>query len=80
MAPVSEPLPKAGDRWNIYRIVMNGDHLIVELNNERTVDKRDDKPPVALLLFSGPAVRCVFARFKSGNSDKVFNLLRPSRQ
>ena len=42
MAPVSEPLPKAGDRWNIYRIVMNGDHLIVELNNERTVDKRDD--------------------------------------
>ena len=48
VAPVSEPLPKAGDRWNIYRIVMDGDHLIVELNNERTVDVRDDK------LASGP--------------------------
>ena len=48
VAPVSEPLPKAGDRWNIYRIVMDGDHLIVELNNEQTVDVRDDK------LVSGP--------------------------
>ncbi|MGB0441112.1 MAG: family 16 glycoside hydrolase [Pseudohongiellaceae bacterium] len=27
----------------MYRIVMDGDHLIVELNNERTVDVRDDK-------------------------------------
>ena len=48
MAPVSEPLPKAGDHWNVYRIVMDGDHLIVELNNEQTVDVRDDK------LVSGP--------------------------
>ena len=48
VAPVSQPLPKAGDRWNIYRIVMEGDHLIVELNNEQTVDVRDDK------LVSGP--------------------------
>jgi len=48
VAPVSEPLPKAGDHWNIYRIVMDGDHLIVELNNEQTVDVRDDK------LVSGP--------------------------
>ena len=48
VAPVSEPLPKAGDHWNIYRIVMNGDHLVVELNNKRTVDVRDDK------LASGP--------------------------
>lgn len=48
VAPVSEPLPKAGDRWNIYKLIMDGDHLIVELNGERTVDVRDDK------LASGP--------------------------
>ncbi|MEC8331839.1 MAG: family 16 glycoside hydrolase, partial [Pseudomonadota bacterium] len=34
--------------WNVYRIVMDGDHLTVELNNEQTVDVRDDK------LVSGP--------------------------
>jgi hypothetical protein len=48
VAPVSEPLPKAGDKWNVYRIVMDDDHLIVELNNRRTVDVRDSK------LSSGP--------------------------
>lgn len=48
VAPVSEPLPKAGDRWNVYKLIMDGDHLIVELNGERTVDVRDDK------LSSGP--------------------------
>ncbi len=45
---VSEPLPKAGDRWNIYKITLDGDHLVVELNGRRTVDVRDDK------LASGP--------------------------
>lgn len=48
VAPVDEPLPKAGDRWNIYKLVLDGDHLIVELNGRRTVDVRDDK------LASGP--------------------------
>ena len=48
VAPVSEPLPKAGDRWNVYKLIMDGNHLIVELNGERTVDVRDDK------LASGP--------------------------
>jgi len=48
VAPVSDPLPKAGDRWNVYKIIMDGNHLIVELNGERTVDVRDDK------LSSGP--------------------------
>lgn len=48
VAPVSEPLPKAGDQWNVYTLIMDGDHLIVELNNERTVDVRDSK------LRSGP--------------------------
>jgi hypothetical protein len=41
-------LPKAGDRWNIYKLILDGDHLIVELNGERTVDVRDNK------LASGP--------------------------
>lgn len=48
VAPVTEPLPKAGDHWNVYKLIMDGDHLIVELNGERTVDVRDDK------LASGP--------------------------
>lgn len=48
VAPVSDPLPKAGDKWNVYKLIMDGDHLIVELNNERTVDVRDSK------LSSGP--------------------------
>lgn len=48
VAPVSEPLPKAGDHWNVYKLIMNGDHLIVELNGQRTVNVRDDK------LASGP--------------------------
>lgn len=48
VAPVEEPLPKAGDRWNVYKLILDGDHLIVELNNRRTVDVRDDK------LASGP--------------------------
>lgn len=48
VAPVEEPLPKAGDRWNIYILRLDGNHLVVELNNRRTVDVRDDK------LASGP--------------------------
>ena len=35
---------------------------------------------MALLPFSGPAVRCGFARFKSGNFDRVFNLVGTRRQ
>lgn len=48
IAPVSEPYPKVGDRWNIYKITARGNHLVVELNGETTVDVRDDK------LASGP--------------------------
>ena len=38
-----EPMPKAGNRWNIYDITARGDHLIVVLNGQRTVDVRDGK-------------------------------------
>lgn len=43
IAPVSDPLPKAGDKWNIYKLIAQGDRLIVELNGERTVDVRDSQ-------------------------------------
>ena len=48
IAPVNEPRPTVGGKWNVYVITLNGNHLVVELNNERTVDVRDD------LLASGP--------------------------
>lgn len=48
IAAVDEPRPTAGNSWNVFVITLEGDHLIVELNNERTVDVRDD------LLASGP--------------------------
>ena len=41
IAPVEEPRPKAGDRWNVYKIILQNDHLVVELNGKRTVDVRD---------------------------------------
>ena len=43
VAPVDEPRPTAGDKWNTYKITMNGDHLVVELNGEVTADVRDSK-------------------------------------
>lgn len=48
IAPVDEPRPTVGGKWNVYVITLQGDHLIVELNNKRTVDVRDS------LLASGP--------------------------
>ena len=43
VAAIDEPRPTAGDKWNIYKITMNGDHLVVELNGEITADVRDSK-------------------------------------
>ena len=48
IAPVDEPRPTAGNKWNVFVITLDGDHLVVELNNKRTVDVRDS------LLASGP--------------------------
>ena len=45
------PMPKAGNRWNIFDVVARGDHLVVYLNGQRTVDVRDGKHksgPIAL--------------------------------
>jgi hypothetical protein len=48
IAPVAEPRPMAGGKWNIYLLTLQGDHLVVELNGEKTVDVRDS------LFASGP--------------------------
>lgn len=48
IAPVEEPRPTVGNKWNVMVITLDGDHLVVELNNKRTVDVHDD------LLASGP--------------------------
>lgn len=48
IAPVDEPRPTAGNKWNVFVITLDGDHLVVELNGKRTVDVHDD------LLSSGP--------------------------
>ncbi len=43
IAAVDEPRPLAGDKWNIYKITLRGDHLLVQLNGETTVDARDSQ-------------------------------------
>jgi hypothetical protein len=56
IAPVEEPRPKVGGTWNVLVITMEGDHLVVDLNNKRTVDVRDellDSGPIGLQWASG---------------------------
>jgi len=48
IAAIDEPRPTAGNKWNVFVITLDGDHLVVELNGKRTVDVRDS------LLSSGP--------------------------
>ena len=51
IAAVDEPRPMVGDQWNVFHITLRGDHLVVELNNETTVDTRDSQfaeGPIAL--------------------------------
>jgi hypothetical protein len=43
-----DPMPKAGGKWNIYEFTLNGSHLTVVLNGQKTVDVQDSK------LASGP--------------------------
>lgn len=45
------PMPKAGNRWNIFDVTARGDHLVVFLNGQQTVNVRDGKHkagPIAL--------------------------------
>lgn len=51
VAPVRQPPPKAGGKWNTMEVTIKGDHIVVMLNGEKTVDHRDRKfasGPVAL--------------------------------
>jgi hypothetical protein len=51
VAAVAQPFPRAGGKWNNYEVTMKGNHLVVMLNGQKTVDVRDAKfasGPVAL--------------------------------
>jgi hypothetical protein len=51
IAPVAQPMPKAGGKWNTYDITMRGPHLVVVLNGQKTIDTHDakfDSGPFAL--------------------------------
>jgi hypothetical protein len=43
VAPVAQPMPKAGGKWNTYEITARGTHLMVVLNGQKTVDIHDSK-------------------------------------
>ena len=51
VAAVAQPAPKAGGKWNTYEVTMRGDHLVVMLNGQKTIDVRNAKfasGPIAL--------------------------------
>lgn len=51
VAPVAQPAPKAGGKWNTYDVTMRGTHLVVMLNGAKTIDVNDSRfatGPVAL--------------------------------
>jgi hypothetical protein len=35
------PMPKAGGKWNTYDITVKGDHIVLVLNGQKTVDVRN---------------------------------------
>ena len=37
------PMPKAADKWNTYEITAQGNHLVVVLNGQKTVDVTNDR-------------------------------------
>ena len=36
-----DPMPKAGGKWNAYDITVKGDHIVLVLNGQKTVDVRN---------------------------------------
>ncbi len=38
-----DPMPRAGGKWNTFDITIKGDHIVVILNGQKTVDIRDKK-------------------------------------
>ncbi len=56
VAKVAQPMPKAGGKWNTFRITAKGKRLTVVFNGERTVDVEDGKfasGPIALQFGNG---------------------------
>ncbi len=56
VAPVAQPMPKAGGKWNTYEITVRGTQLVLVLNGTRTVDVQDSKfasGPIALQWGAG---------------------------
>lgn len=43
VAPVGEPRPKAGGKWNVYEISMSGPNIKIVLNGKKTVDIQNAK-------------------------------------
>ena len=43
VAPVAQPMPKAGGKWNTYEITMRGTRLVLVLNGQTTVDIQDSR-------------------------------------
>ena len=43
VAPVAQPMPKAGGKWNVYEITAKGDHIKLNLNGRKTVDIKDSR-------------------------------------
>ncbi len=43
VAPIAQPAPKAGGKWNTFEITMRGDRLMVVFNGVKTIDVRDAK-------------------------------------
>lgn len=53
---VSEPYPKAGGKWNSYDIVLQNEHLMINLNQEQTahvIDTQFTEGPIALQWAAG---------------------------
>lgn len=51
VAPVAQPAPRAGGKWNTFDLIVRGPRLIVVLNGQTTVDVTDSRfasGPVAL--------------------------------
>lgn len=56
IGPVSEPYPKAGGKWNSYDIVLQNEHLMINLNQEQTahvMDTQFAEGPIALQWAAG---------------------------
>jgi hypothetical protein len=50
------PMPKAGGKWNVYEITARGSHIVVVLNDQKTVDIQEGKfaqGPIGLQYGSG---------------------------